>query len=164
MPAILRFLSLVCLLTFVWAVSWVSIAPAALAAVDTYEFETEEQQQRFRTMSNDFRCPMCQNTNLTGSGGGVAEDLRREIYLMIIDGKTDAEIEQFMLQRYGDFIFYKPRLMTNTLLLWFGPLIFLLIGGWIILRIVRRANPGTERKHDTLDPAEQERLRRLLGK
>src|SRR5690606_2123448 len=71
------------------------------AAVDTYEFETEEQQQRFRRMSNEFRCPMCQNTNLTGSGGGVAEDLRREIYLMIMAGRTDAEIEQFMLERYG---------------------------------------------------------------
>ncbi len=146
------------------ATSIVSIAPVALAAVDTYEFETEEQQQRFRRMSNEFRCPMCQNTNLTGSGGGVAEDLRREIYLMIIDGKTDDEIEQFMLERYGDFIFYKPRLMTNTLLLWFGPLVFLLIGAWIILRIVRRAEPDSEKLHDTLDPAEQERLRRLLGK
>jgi cytochrome c-type biogenesis protein CcmH len=163
MPTTLRFLVIAFLLAFACAAS-VVITPRALAAVDTYEFETEEQQQRFRTMSNDFRCPMCQNTNLTGSGGGVAEDLRREIYLMILDGKTNAEIEQFMLQRYGDFIFYKPRLMRNTLLLWFGPLIFLAIGGWIILRIVRRARPGAEQKHDTLDPAELERLRRLLGK
>lgn len=153
-----------CLITIGCVAGLVSVAPSVLAAVDTYEFETEEQQQRFRRMSNDFRCPMCQNTNLTGSGGGVAEDLRREIYLMIIDGKTDYEIEQFMLQRYGDFIFYKPRLMTNTLLLWFGPLVFLLIGAWIIYRIVRRAEPGAEKLHDTLDPAEQERLRRLLGK
>jgi cytochrome c-type biogenesis protein CcmH len=164
MPTTLRAFALFFLIAFSCALSFAVVAPAVYAAVDTYEFETEQQQQRFRQMSNDFRCPMCQNTNLTGSGGGVAEDLRREIYLMIIDGKTDAEIEQFMLQRYGDFIFYKPRLMTNTLLLWFGPLIFLLLGVWIILRIVKRAKPGVEIQQDTLDPAEQERLRRLLGK
>lgn len=164
MPTILRSLVIACLITFGCALGLLAVAPSVLAGVDIYEFDSEEQQQRFRRMSNDFRCPMCQNTNLTGSGGGVAEDLRREIYLMIIDGKTDAEIEQFMLQRYGDFIFYKPRLMTNTLLLWFGPLVFLLIGAWIILRIVRRAKPGVEKQNDTLDLAEQERLRRLLGK
>jgi cytochrome c-type biogenesis protein CcmH len=131
------------------------------AAVDTFEFDTEEQQQRFRQMSNDFRCPMCQNTNLTGSGGGVAEDLRREIYLMIMDGKTDYEIEQFMLERYGDFIFYRPRLMTETLLLWFGPLIFLLLGAWIIMGIIRRARPQT-REQVLLSKEEQERLRNML--
>jgi cytochrome c-type biogenesis protein CcmH len=162
--AILRTFFMALTLVFSCALGMFSAVPSALAAVDTYEFDTEEQQQRFRRMSNDFRCPMCQNTNLTGSGGGVAEDLRREIYLMIMDGKTDYEIEQFMLQRYGDFIFYKPRLMTNTLLLWFGPLIFLLIGAWVLFRILRRAEPGLEKKPDALDPAEQERLRRLLGK
>lgn len=131
------------------------------AAVDTFEFDTEEQQRRFRQMSNDFRCPMCQNTNLTGSGGGVAEDLRREIYLMIMDGKTDYEIEQFMLERYGDFIFYRPRLMTETLLLWFGPLAFLLLGGWIIAGIIRRARPQAQ-EQVVLNEEEQERLRKLL--
>lgn len=134
----------------------------AWSAIDTFEFENDEQQRRFRTLSNEFRCPMCQNTSLTGSGGGVAEDLRREIYLMIIDGKTDDEIEQFMLERYGDFIFYKPRLMTETLLLWFGPLLFLLLGGWIVLGIIRRARPQ-EQQAVVLDDADQERLRKLLA-
>jgi len=133
----------------------------AEAAVDAFEFDTDEQQQRFRQMSNDFRCPMCQNTNLTGSGGGVAEDLRREIYLMIMDGKTDYEIEQFMLERYGDFIFYRPRLMTETILLWFGPLVFLLLGGWIIAGIIRRARPR-DQEQVVLNDEEQERLRELL--
>ena len=135
----------------------------AYAAVDAFEFETDEQQERFRTLSNEFRCPMCQNTNLTGSGGGVAEDLRREIYFMIVDGKTDEEIEQFMLERYGDFIFYRPRLMTETILLWFGPLGFLLLGGWIIAGIIRRARPQ-EQVNAALSDAEQERLRKLLEK
>ena len=94
----------------------------------------------------------------------MAEDLRREIYLMIMDGKTDEEIEQFMYERYGDFIFYRPRLMVQTLLLWFGPFLFLLIGGWIIFRIARRARLPETPGRETLDPVEQERLRRLLDK
>lgn len=134
----------------------------ALAAVDTFEFATDEQQQRFRKMSDEFRCPMCQNTNLSGSSGGVAEDLRREIYYMIMEGKTDAEIEQFMFERYGDFIFYKPRLTIETILLWFGPLAFLLLGGWIVLGIIRRAKPQ-EKEQVSLNQEEQERLRDLLA-
>ena len=135
----------------------------AWSAIDTFEFDNDEQQQRFRTLSNEFRCPMCQNTSLTGSGGGVAEDLRREIYLMIVEGKTDAEIEQFMLERYGDFIFYKPRLMTETLLLWFGPLLFLMLGGWIVMGIIRRARPQGQ-EAVVLDNADQARLHKLLEK
>ncbi len=134
----------------------------AWSAIDTFEFENDEQQQRFRTLSNEFRCPMCQNTSLTGSGGGVAEDLRREIYYMIVEGKTDEEIEQFMLERYGDFVLYKPRLMTETLLLWFGPLLFLLLGGWIVLGIIKRARPQVQ-EAVVLDDADQERLRKLLA-
>lgn len=113
------------------------------AQVDVYDFETTEQEQRFRQLSNEFRCPMCQNANLSSSPGGVAADLRREIYRMILEGQTDAEIEQFMLSRYGDFVLYRPRLTLQTLLLWFGPVLFLLMGAWVAWNIIRRsAEPG----------------------
>jgi cytochrome c-type biogenesis protein CcmH len=92
----------------------------AQAQIDVFDFETPEQEQRYRQLSNDFRCPMCQNANLSSSPGGVASDLRREIYRMIIEGQTDAQIEEFMLARYGDFILYRPRLTAQTLLLWFA--------------------------------------------
>lgn len=133
------------------------------AAVDTFEFSTDEQQQRFRHLSNEFRCPMCQNTSLTGSSGGVAEDLRREIYYMIVDGKTDAEIEQFMFERYGDFIFYRPRFMWQTWLLWLGPLLFLGLGGWLVTGIIRRAKPSA-RASETLSDSDKERLQKILNK
>ncbi|ALO46307.1 cytochrome c-type biogenesis protein [Pseudohongiella spirulinae] len=120
------------------------IVPTAHAQMDVYEFETDEQQRRFRQLSNDFRCPMCQNANLSSSPGGVAADLRREIYLMIIDGMSDEEIESFMLERYGDFILYRPRLTVQTLLLWFGPVLFLLAGVWIAWNITRRSGRGSE--------------------
>ncbi len=141
----------------------VLVAPAGLAQVDAFAFENDEQRQRFRRLSNEFRCPMCQNANLTGSTGGVAEDLRREIHRMILAGSTDTEIEQFMFERYGDFIFYRPRLRPDTVLLWFGPALFLLFGAWMGWRILRQAD---DREKQTpaadLDTGEQEKLRRLL--
>lgn len=133
-----------------------------MAQVDAFEFDTPEQAQRFRTLSNELRCPMCQNTNLSGSTGGVAEDLRREIHRMIVNDWSDEEIEQFMFERYGDFIFYRPRLRAETILLWFGPLIFLVLGGIIAYRIFKQAK-GFDAKQETLDSNAQKRLNELVG-
>lgn len=141
----------------------VTLPATSYAQVDTFQFDTEEQQQRFRTLSNELRCPMCQNTNLSGSAGGVAEDLRREVHRMIMAGMSDGEIEQFMFERYGDFIFYRPRLRPETLLLWFGPLIFLIGGGFVAFGIWRRARTVDDRVARTLDEAQQARLKELLG-
>ena len=148
-------------------------ATASVAQVDVFDFETAEQEERFRQLANDFRCPMCQNANLTHSTGGVAADLRREIYHQILEGRTDQEIEQFMLQRYGDFILYRPRLTVKTILLWFGPALFLIIGLWVAFGIIKRsANPSRNNNDDTgsqvarsedLTADEQARLDRLLS-
>tara|TARA_B100001105_G_scaffold7702_1_gene5855 strand:- start:162 stop:665 length:504 start_codon:yes stop_codon:yes gene_type:complete len=134
---------------------------AAFTQVDAFQFSSEEQQQRFRQLSDELRCPMCQNTNLTGSTGGVAEDLRREIHRMIIEGLTDEEIEQFMFERYGDFIFYRPRLRADTVLLWFGPLIFLFIGGFVTYGIFRRAK-ALNKIEVAFDESQQKKLEELL--
>lgn len=150
------------LLAGVLLVWWSATPQVSHAQVDTYQFETDAQAERFRRLSNEFRCPMCQNTSLTGSTGGVAEDLRREIYRMIVAGRTDAEIEQFMFERYGDFIFYRPRLRADTVLLWFGPVVFLLLGVWVIRGIVRRSRAATPTAGAPLDPDEQRRLDELL--
>ena len=133
------------------------------AQVDTFEFDNDEQQGRFRQLSNELRCPMCQNTNLSGSTGGVAEDLRREIHRMILEGMSNEEIEQFMFERYGDFIFYRPRLRAETILLWFGPLLFLIIGGFIAYGIFRRAN-SVDRVTVDLDEEQEAKLNELVGK
>tara|TARA_B110000858_G_scaffold162625_2_gene187811 strand:- start:1589 stop:2095 length:507 start_codon:yes stop_codon:yes gene_type:complete len=130
--------------------------------VDTFEFDTIEQQKRFRTLSDQLRCPMCQNSSLSGSAGGVAEDLRREVHRMIMEGRSDAEIMQFMFDRYGDFILFKPRLTAGTILLWFGPLLFLLLGGMVAYSIWRRARKISD-SDSKLDKSQQERLRKLLG-
>jgi len=132
-----------------------------LAQVDTFEFDTPEQQQRFRTLSDELRCPMCQNTSLSGSTGGTAEDLRREIHRMIMEGWTNDEIEQFMFERYGDFIFYRPRFRAETILLWFGPLIFLIIGGVVAYSVFQRAR-AVEDDDQGLDEQQRARLKDLL--
>ena len=137
--------------------------PNIHAQVDTFEFDNDEQQGRFRQLSNELRCPMCQNTNLSGSTGGVAEDLRREIHRMILEGMSNEEIEQFMFERYGDFIFYRPRLRAETILLWFGPLLFLIIGGFIAYGIFRRAN-SVDRVTVDLDEEQEAKLNELVGK
>ena len=138
-----------------------TLANDSLAQVDTFEFDNEVQQQRFRTLSNELRCPMCQNTNLSGSTGGVAEDLRREIHRMIMEGWSDREIEQFMYERYGDFIFYRPRLRPETVLLWFGPLLFLGIGAIVAVGIWRRARVVDDTEL-ALDESQKARLKELL--
>ena len=137
--------------------------PNIYAQVDTFEFDNDEQQGRFRQLSNELRCPMCQNTNLSGSTGGVAEDLRREIHRMILEGMSNEEIEQFMFERYGDFIFYRPRLRAETILLWFGPLLFLIIGGFVAYGIFRRAN-SVDRVIVDLDEEQEAKLNELVGK
>ena len=130
--------------------------------VDTFEFNTEEQQNRFRTLSDELRCPMCQNSSLSGSTGGVAEDLRREVHRMIMEGVSDSEIIQFMFERYGDFILFRPRLTAGTVLLWFGPLLFLFIGGLFAFGIWRRARKISDSDTE-LDKSQQKRLQQLLG-
>ena len=133
------------------------------AQVDTFEFDNDEQQSRFRQLSDELRCPMCQNTNLSGSTGGVAEDLRREIHRMILEGMSNEEIEQFMFERYGDFIFYRPRLRAETVFLWFGPLMFLIMGGLVAYGIFRRASSVDNVAVD-LDEEQEAKLNELVGK
>ncbi|MFK7864410.1 MAG: cytochrome c-type biogenesis protein [Pseudohongiellaceae bacterium] len=138
-----------------------SMTKQVYSQVDTFEFETQEQQQRFRKLSDELRCPMCQNTNLSGSTGGVAEDLRREIHRMIVEGQTDSQIEQFMFERYGDFIFYKPRFRAETAFLWIAPIIFLLVGFVFALMVWRNSRvPSTSQ--GSLDSAQLNRLNDLL--
>lgn len=111
---------------------------AAVAATDVYEFETDEQRERFQRFTYELRCPKCQSQNLAGSDSMISQDLKRELRRMIIEGQSDQEIEDFMVARYGDFVLYKPRFQASTYLLWLGPAALMLIGlgvfGWILYK------------------------------
>ena len=127
------------------------------AAIDAYPFPDEQLQQRYDGLIAELRCPQCLNTNLAGSDAMIAQDLRREVHRMLLDGHTDDEILTFMYERYGDFILYRPRLGAGTLVLWLGPLLLLMFAGLVWFRLAR-AKPEV---HE-INTEEQARLDELL--
>lgn len=130
----------------------------ALAGIDAYEFRTPEQEQRYRALVEELRCPKCQNQNLAGSDALVARDLKDRTYRLVMAGKSDEEIRQHMVERYGDFITYRPPLRAGTLLLWAGPALLLLIVAAVLVWRVRRPAAAAA----PLSEDEQRRLRQLL--
>ncbi|RMH94490.1 cytochrome c-type biogenesis protein CcmH [Lysobacter pythonis] len=102
------------------------------------EFRDGFEETRFRQLTHELRCVMCQNQSLADSNAEIARDLRNEVLVLMRQGKTDAEIRDFMVARYGEFVLYKPRLESHTLLLWFGPVALVLIGGALVFLLVRR--------------------------
>ena len=96
-------------------------------------FESQQQQDRFDQLTKELRCLVCQNQNLADSDAPLAHDLRREVHAMLQTGQSDEQIKLFMVERYGDFVLYRPPVQTNTYLLWVAPVI-LLLGGALVLR------------------------------
>ena len=97
-------------------------------------------EQRLISISEEMRCLVCQNESLAGSRSDLANDLRREIRTLIKEGKSDDQIRDFMVERYGDFVLYRPPVKPTTWLLWIGPFIILLIGIAGLLTYLRRRN------------------------
>jgi len=95
-------------------------------------FDTPQQEERFNALTLELRCTVCQNQNLADSDATLAHDLRRKVYDMLMSGKTNDEIKQYMVERYGDFVLYRPPVQSNTYLLWLAPLIMLLAGGFVL--------------------------------
>lgn len=94
-------------------------------------------EQRLIVIAEELRCLVCQNESLAGSRADLAMDLRREVRTLIKDGKTDAEIKEFLVSRYGDFVLYRPPVKPTTWLLWFGPLLLLIGALWLLIKIIR---------------------------
>ena len=131
----------------------------ATAAIDIYEFDDPEQEAQFSELLDQLRCPKCQNQNLSGSNSPIAADLRRELYELLQQGKADIEIVNFMVDRYGEFVLYRPRVSQLTYVLWFGPAILILFGIIIVIVIVRRKPVPKEAL--LLTKAQQEKLNSL---
>lgn len=137
----------------------VLLAPLAGAVIDVQQFDTPRQEARYEALIDELRCPKCLNTNLSGSDSPIAADLRRSVAEMIREGRSDQQIRDYLVERYGDFILYRPRLTAATFLLWFGPGLLLLIGFVVIWVMVRRQ---LRRLDETgLSADEAERLERL---
>lgn len=111
-------------------------------------FDTPQQLERYERLTNEFRCVVCQNQSVAESNVDLAKDLRRITRDMILAGRTDAEIKQFMTDRYGDFVLYNPPVKPITYLLWGAPVILLLVGAAVMVTVVGR------RSRETGDDAE----------
>lgn len=137
----------------------------AQAAIEELDFASAQDRARYEKLVEELRCPKCTSGNLAGSDAPIAADLRAEIYKQIEAGRTDEEIQSFMTARYGDFILYRPPLKPGTVLLWFGPLMFLLVGLFIVRRMVRANNSelaGEGGSDAALSSEEQRKLDALL--
>jgi cytochrome c-type biogenesis protein CcmH len=95
-------------------------------------------EARLKSMSQELRCLVCQNSTLADSDAPLAEDLRKEIRGQMRAGKTDAEITDYLVARYGDFVRYRPPVNSNTALLWFGPFLLLLVGAFVMFRTLKK--------------------------
>ena len=137
-----------------------STAFSVSAAIEVYEFDTPEQEAAFHQLGKELRCPKCQNNNIADSNAGLAQDLRAKVYEMLKQGKNEDEIVEYMVARYGNFVTYNPPLTASTMILWAGPLLFV-IGGFTVLVMRSRKSPKLV-KDTALDSEEQARLDALL--
>ena len=146
------------------------LSMSAWANIDTYQFDNPRQEAQYRALIEEFRCPKCQNQNLAGSDAPIAQDLKQKTYDMVKDGRSDGEIRQYMNERYGDFISYKPPMRPSTWILWFFPplLLLVLIIGWFWQskrrQVVARGQSGvTVNSTAALTSTEKAELDRLLS-
>jgi cytochrome c-type biogenesis protein CcmH len=117
----------------------------SFAAIETYQFDNVEQEEAYKELIFELRCLVCQNQNLADSNAELAQDLRQQVYEMLTkQNASKDEIVDYMVARYGEFVMYKPPVEPNTYLLWVGPFLFLLIGLWILIRIIRNNQQNNE--------------------
>ncbi|EHY76246.1 MULTISPECIES: cytochrome c-type biogenesis protein [Stutzerimonas stutzeri subgroup] len=141
------------------------LATTAHAAIDTYEFRDEAERERYRTLTEELRCPKCQNQNIADSNAPIAMDLRQEIFRMLEEGKNNDQIVSYLVDRYGDFVRYSPPVNAKTLLLWYGPAGLLILGFGVLTSIlIRRRRVEKTPASNTLSETERERLAQLLDK
>jgi len=135
----------------------------AYAGIEVRQFSQPEQQAVYERLIYELRCLVCQNENLAASNAELAKDLRDEVYEMIVEkGMSEQEIKDFVVERYGDFVLYRPPVKQSTWLLWGGPFLMLLLGVivlWFVLRANRQAKPAEE----TMDDKARAEINKLLA-
>jgi cytochrome c-type biogenesis protein CcmH len=126
-------------------------------SIEVKDFENSSQESRYLDLIDNIRCPVCQGQSIGGSNSGLAKDLREQVRKMILNDKSDNDIQLFMIERYGDFVIFKPPINLKTYLLWFMPLIFLVLCFIYLIRIT-----SIKRDFSPKSSAEIERARDLL--
>ncbi len=151
------------LLRLLLVITLALVAGPALALIETYEFSKPELEARYQQLSEELRCPKCQNQNIADSNAPIAQDLRRLLHQQLEQGASDAEIRNYMVARYGEFVRYRPRFGGATAILWLAPVLLLIAGIAVLLLTLRsRSTRTTVSGAAGLSAQEQERLRSLL--
>ena len=135
-----------------------AVGPAAAQAVrnvQPLEFRDAAEEQRFHDLTVELRCVMCQNQSLADSDAPIAHDLRQEVFDLMREGRSDDEIKTFLVERYGEFVLYRPRFGGGTLLLWLGPVMVLLGGIAVVAVVVRRRASANRVAPDPLDEGQE---------
>ncbi len=140
---------------------WLCILSSVFAADMPVEFDNEQKQARYHALLEEIRCLVCQNQSLADSSAGLAQDLRNEIYDMVQQDQSEQAIMQFLVDRYGDFVLYRPRLQSNTWLLWTGPFIALIIAVVIVFVIIKRQSKALSQRLE-LSPEQKQKLEQLI--
>lgn len=135
---------------------------AGLAKIEAFDFTVPDGAIRYQALSEELRCLVCQNQNLSGSNAELAQDLRRQVYELIEAGKSDEEILDYMVKRYGDFVLYRPRVKRSTAFLWFGPFIFMGIGAVVVFLFVRRRKRASNEELGEANEDARKRAHSLL--
>lgn len=140
-------------LAFALALATGQVAAQAATDATPLTFASPAEEKRFHALVSELRCVMCQNQSLAESNAQIAVDLRREVLELMRQGKSDGEVKDFLVARYGEFVLYRPQVESKTWLLWFGPLAVLLAGGFIVAGAVRRRSrpPATSADERTED-------------
>ena len=135
-------------------------------AVDSRQLSDPKQQENYETLTKELRCLVCQNQTIADSNAELASDLRRQVYEMLQQGKSEQEIIRYMTDRYGEFVLYKPAFAGKTSLLWIAPVVFLFMGLMMVFFIIRRKRATAQIQVDALEikSEKQKKVRSLLEK
>ena len=131
------------------------ISMPSQAGIEAYDFPSAQVEADFTKLINEIRCLVCQNQNISSSNADLAKDLREQTYKMLVRGDTPDQVIEYMVARYGEFILYRPRLKSDTLLLWFGPFGLLLLVLLLVFRRVRRNQKLASPDVDAMQRAQQ---------
>ncbi len=135
----------------------------AFAVVDIYEFDNDAQRSQYSELVETLRCPKCQNQNIADSNSPIASDMRDAVHRLIVQGKQSDEVVQYMVDRFGEFVVYKPKLDPSTWLLWFGP--FLVgLAGFVFVVVMAWKSRDKNRDATTLSASDKSKLSHLLDK
>jgi cytochrome c-type biogenesis protein CcmH len=137
---------------------------APIGATETAQplAENPAVEKRLVAIAEDLRCLVCQNESLASSRADLANDLRREVRELIVSGKTDTEIKDYLVARYGDFVLYRPPVKGTTAFLWFGPFALLALAVGVLIWVLRRRTRTRLPADAPLSDAQRERLNQLL--